>query len=143
MAMGRTPENNSPPSRGLSKEAKNDYVEAVQDRISTLTSVPNSLVIFTDGSRRRVQDHRRTGAGYVAYTLGREVRSGQWGMGRRAEVYDAEMLALAGAAMFAADYVRSHAGISSIIFFSDNQAVSSITNTTNHPAQYMSILFRT
>jgi ribonuclease HI len=73
----------------------------------------------------------------------RETFKARVGMGRRAEVFDAEMLALASAAMFARDFVRSHVNIKSITFFSDNQAaVSTVASTTEHPAQFISTLFR-
>jgi ribonuclease HI len=126
-----------------SSEANDDYTKLIRTRISEMNRDPKVLVIFTDGSRRCIDGHRRTGAGYAAYTAGQEIRAGCWSMGRRAEVFDAEMLALAGAAMFASDYVRSHTDITSVIFFSDNQAaVSTVTKTTEHPAQSLSILFR-
>ena len=43
---------------------------------------------------KEVEQENQTGAGWVIYWKGIERRNGNEGMGRFAEVYDAEMLAL-------------------------------------------------
>jgi ribonuclease HI len=115
----------------------------LKSRLDTLAQDPTALTIFTDGSRRHVNGRRRTGAGFAAFSRGAEVRAGRWGLGRRADNYDAEMYALAGAGKAAADWHRSHPHTQLFVFCVDNQAaIRSITDTTDHPAQLASIVFR-
>jgi ribonuclease HI len=104
---------------------------------------PSALSLYTDGSRHHAHGHRRTGAGFAAYSQGTEVRAGRWGLGRRADNYDAEMIALAGAGAAAADWHRDHPQTKLFVFLTDNQsAIRTIADTTDHPAQLASIIFR-
>jgi len=120
-----------------------EYIRSLKNRINGFHQDSTTLLIFTDGSRRRASGHRRTGAGYTAFLEGHEVRTGSWGLGRHAGIYDAEMFALAGSAGAAARILTQCPHIKHLIFLSDNQAaISSITDTTAHPAQGASILFR-
>ncbi|KAI0308983.1 hypothetical protein OF83DRAFT_1022112, partial [Amylostereum chailletii] len=96
------------PSPKATRRVRAEYVDKLKARLKGFARDPTTLVIFTDGSRRRANGHRRTGAGYVAYIGMDEVRAGRWGLGRRAGTYDAEMLALSGGAAAAVNLLTQH-----------------------------------
>jgi ribonuclease HI len=133
------------PSLSSSRSDRDEHVTNLKIRLQTIQADPTVLTVFTDGSRRRPvgKRHCRTGAGYIAYVKGKEIRSGSWGLGHRAGIYDAEMLALAGSAAAAVE-IQSHCPeLKTILFLSDNRsALNTISDTTEHPAQSASILFR-
>lgn len=82
------------------------------------------------------------GAGYIVDKLGKEVVSGRASLGPRADVFDAETLALALAAQKACNLAISSPH-PTVRFFVDNiAAVDMIHNLKLHPAQASSILFR-
>ena len=131
------------PPNAASDDERKEYITQIQTKIHSISTSFSTLSIFTDGSRKLHRNKTRTGAGYVLLCQGQEVSAGRRGLGKRANVYDAEMLALAGAATAALEYVQQHPQITNIHFFSDNKAaVSSIVDTTDHPAQLSSIVFR-
>ena len=81
----------NPAQRGTTKgEAANAH----RTRLSQISQKNEYIITYTDGSMKEVEQENRTGAGWVIYWKGIERRSGNEGMGRFAEVYDAEMLAL-------------------------------------------------
>jgi ribonuclease HI len=132
----------TPPSQ-ISKADVDKYARDLKSHIAELDRKPNALTIYTDGSKRRSNGRRRTGAGYTAYFQGAEVRSGRWGLGRRADNFDAEMYALAGASAAATDWHRLHPQTKIVTIFADNQAaIRTIVDTDQHPAQLASIIFR-
>ena len=82
---------NKPPRRGTTKgEAADEH----QARIKQLSQDANYIIVYTDGSMKEKDGENRTRAGCVIYWKGMERKSGSEGMGRRAEVYDADMLGL-------------------------------------------------
>jgi ribonuclease HI len=104
---------------------------------------PQSLVIFTDGSRLKDGERSRAGAGAAAYLNGEAIREEKWHLGKKAGIYDAEMAGLAGAARHIGEIIEEHPQIRQIVFACDNQsAVRRISDTTDHPAQFFSIVFR-
>jgi ribonuclease HI len=120
-----------------------EYIRSVKSCIHNKLQDPTTLLVFTDGSRHRASGQCLTGAGYVAYVEGREVQAGCWGLGKRAGVYDTEMFALAGSAGAVTHILAQNLHIKHLLFLSDNQAaLSTITDTSVHPAQGASILFR-
>jgi hypothetical protein len=131
----------TPPSSSKTKLDK--YCRSLKARLSSYSRNPFILSIYTDGSRHHARGHRRTGAGYAAYSQGAEVRAGRRGLGRRADNFDAEMFALAGAAAAAENWHQAHTQTKLIIFLTDNQsAIRSITDTSDHPAQLASVIFQ-
>ena len=78
------------PKRSHKGEAADEH----QTRITQLAYEEDYIITYTDGSMTEKDHERRTGAGWVVYWKGLERRSGREGMGKLAEVYDAEMLAL-------------------------------------------------
>jgi len=131
------------PNPQMTQRERLEYIRSIKTRIDNVLHNPATLLIFTDGSRRRASGRRRTGAGYVIYLEGREIQKGCWGLGKRAGIYDAEMFALAGSAGAVTHILAQNPHIKHLIFLSDNQAaISTITDTTAHPAQGASILFR-
>ena len=83
---------------------------------------PNTLYLYTDGSKINKSGFFRAGAAAVAYYLGNEIEHGQLGLGGYAEVFDAEMAALAIAASKAEDIIRDFPNINHIAIFTDNAA---------------------
>jgi hypothetical protein len=80
------------------KEGKRERVKIVKDMCSRAARDPKRIIVFTDGSRHAPKSHKRTGAAFAIYYGGEVVASGKLGLGRRANVYDGEMAALAAAA---------------------------------------------
>ncbi|CUA75631.1 Muscle M-line assembly protein unc-89 [Rhizoctonia solani] len=134
------------PSATESREQKAESIRFISAHLSSLVS-SDSLVIFSDGSRLSSNGHRRTGAGYVITRHGIEVRSVRMALGRKAEVFDAEMYALAGAASSVRTLIASNPDPNpcppTITFCTDSRAAaSSIVNLNDHAAQLASIIFR-
>jgi hypothetical protein len=101
-----------------------------------------SLVCFTDGSERVLRGVRRVGAGYSIVQHGQEIKSKSLGLGRKSNVYDAEMWALASAAYAASRLASTHAP-PALLFFTDNVAAAQmISDLSRHAAQGASIIFR-
>jgi ribonuclease HI len=147
-----------------SKQEKAQRVSEVKKSVREAACDPSHLVVFTDGSRHAPRRHKRTGAAYAVYHRGREIASGSFGLGRKAGVYDAEMLALAAAAVRLDTLITAslRASINSpitpsntspstlfttpitqVTIFADNtSAISSIYEIRPHPAQRASIIFR-
>ncbi|QRV91224.1 Reverse transcriptase from mobile element jockey protein [Ceratobasidium sp. AG-Ba] len=131
-----------PDPRGGSEE-RDKHVAEAKDRISSAEE-DGSLLCYGDGSKRIINGSRRVGAGFLITRSGREVSRGKLSLGPRADVFDAEMMALAISAKRAAYMVsQSQSPPPFIIFSSDNQAaVRSISSLKPHAAQAASIMFR-
>ncbi|KAF8757129.1 Reverse transcriptase (RNA-dependent DNA polymerase) [Rhizoctonia solani] len=130
-----------PPPKLLSRDSRKEFAEKLRRRISALTT-DESIVCFTNGSKRVVNGFCRVGIGFTIQHHGVEINHNSANLGPRFEVFNAKMLALALALKSAASQARrlnSH----SIILFADNQAaVSLITSLDKHPGQFASIAFR-
>lgn len=110
--------------------------------INTYKSDPNTLYLYSDGSKIQKSGFFRVGAATVAYLLGNEIETGKLGLGGHAEVFDAEMAALALAASKASDLLRDFPTITKIAFFSDNAAaVRAIADPKPSSAQYFTLSF--
>ena len=59
---------------------------------------PDMLCIYTDSSKKNISGFYRVGTTAVAYHRGHKIEKGQLGLGGNAEVFDAEIAALAIAA---------------------------------------------
>lgn len=129
------------PRSNASRDERKFYLEETRARIAALAT-NGSIVCYSDGSKRKINGHNQVGAGFAIEQAGREIDSGRIGLGRKAEVFDTEMLALAmGARKSCAAAVRSQCN--SITFFSDNiAAVQRICDLSSHAGQFASIIFR-
>ena len=125
-----------------SDEAKIALAKTINDRLLASDSDPSILSFFCDGSRMRCGEGKeRSGYGVVCYRAGKIIHRYSIGLGHRATVFDAEMYALAHAAMIARDVVSS-SNISHIYFYSDSSsAVSEIVSPLLHPSQIASLVF--
>ncbi|KAF8638977.1 hypothetical protein AX17_001809, partial [Amanita inopinata Kibby_2008] len=97
------------------------------------------------GSCRRdpFTSHQWSGAGFTTLLHGQNIKQGKWGLGRRAGIYDAELLAMAGGMGTTAELAHSNPQISRILIVADNQStIKSLPDKTDHPGQLFSILFR-
>ncbi|KAL1700028.1 hypothetical protein EV121DRAFT_165562, partial [Schizophyllum commune] len=97
-----------------SNEERSAYLRMARRRIASLEANARAITIYTDGSRKRVHGHKRTGAGLVAFSHGHEIHAAHIPLGRRAGVYDAEMWALAAGAAFANQHLSQHPHITTI-----------------------------
>jgi ribonuclease HI len=103
---------------------------------------PNTLCLYSDGSKINKSGFFRVGAAAVAYYLGNEVETGQLGLGGHAEVFDAEMAALSLAASKAATLLRDFPNITHIAIFSDCAAATlAITDPKPNSAQLFALRF--
>ncbi|KAJ1308145.1 hypothetical protein OPQ81_003863 [Rhizoctonia solani] len=131
------------PSTIMSREQKMEFIHSTSAHVSSLAA-SDSLVIFSDGSRLSSNGHRRTGAGYFITRRGVEVRSVRMALGKKAEVFDAEMYALSRAASSVQTLITSDPNFSplTITFCTDScAAASSIVSLNDHTAQLASIIF--
>lgn len=117
-----------PGIQGTSKrEAAEDHLKLTE----RLAANPGALAVYTDGSQINRNGHRLTGAGWVLYWRGQERDHGSVGLGTSAEVYDAEMTALANGLKGAINFIHQtedhHPKPTTIFIFADNSsAVRSI-----------------
>ena len=111
--------------------------------INNANDDPTTIVIFTDGSRRKSHGKRRAGAGFVMYYMGNPIHRGQLGLGRRSGVFNAEMVALASAIASSRNILPAYPIAKHILLLTDNQAaLRAIDDLSDHPSQCASIIFR-
>ena len=105
---------------------------------------PSVLLVYCDGSRMRCKEgcKKRTGFGPVGYYMGRKVFSLSVGLGPRATVYDAELLALAHASSKAEAFVLGKPHIGEVSFSDSSSALRSVFDPSTHPDQRCSLVFR-
>lgn len=122
---------------------KPDAAEAHTREVQMLGWDPKQLIVYTDGSLLQTPRGRSTGAAFVVYQEEEEIAHGCIPMGARAEVYDAEMCALASAMDHVAHYMDFDLGsISHLHFYADNtSSVSTILDSRPRPSQRFSISF--
>ncbi|KAI0056318.1 hypothetical protein BV25DRAFT_1774172, partial [Artomyces pyxidatus] len=88
------------PTVPSSAEGKRAAVASIKSLEAELADNDNVIAVFTDGSRHAASGGKiKSGASYTIFHKGLEVARGQFGLGRKAGVYDAEMLALAAASV--------------------------------------------
>ena len=110
--------------------------------VNSLKTNPNTLCLYTDGSRLGNPVFPRIGAGVVAYQLGKEIGHTKIGMGSHTEVFDAEMAALSKASTMAAVFIEDFPNTSKLLIFSDNtSAVQAIVNPKPSSAQLFALSF--
>jgi ribonuclease HI len=132
----------SPPAEGADgKKIRKKEIEELMEQSRVDDSV---AVCFTDGSRHsRNARKKRTGAAYSILYGGEEVAKGAYGLGKRSNVYDAELCALAGTAGRLRQVVCAHPDIRRVVIFADSSsAIGGIVDPRPHPGQQFSLLFR-
>jgi ribonuclease HI len=133
----------NPAHRGITKgEAADEH----RTRITQISQENEYIIVYTDGSMKEREQENWTGAGWVVYWKGEERRRGNEGMGRSAEVYDAEILALLrgleAAIAFQQNTPETSRRQPTIILFADNtSAVEAITKGKPGPSQELSQKF--
>ena len=132
----------------ISTPCSPDEVLALKNELNrqlhTSSNRPNTLLIYCDGSRMRVDGgKKRTGYGIAGYYMGRKIFTRSIGLGPRATVYDAELFALAHASSKVSAFVLDKPHIGEVFFYSDSSsALSSTFDPSTHPGQQCSLLFR-
>ena len=127
----------NPARRGTTKgEAADEH----WTRITQLPQDANYTIMYTNGSMKEKDQESRTGAGWVLYWKGTERRNGSEGMGKCAEVYDAEMLARLRGLETATEFQPTMpAEQARIILFADNtSSIASIINEKPGSSQQIS-----
>ncbi|KAH7325518.1 hypothetical protein B0J17DRAFT_581414, partial [Rhizoctonia solani] len=76
------------------RDSRKELPQQIRRQIATL-STNDSIVCFTDGSKRVTNGCRKVGLGYSIQHRGAEIHHSSANLGPRFEVFDAEMLALA------------------------------------------------
>ena len=133
----------NPAQRGLTKgEAADEH----RTRITQLSQEADYIITYTDGSMKEKEREIRTGAGWVLYWKGVEREHGSERMGKHADAYDAEMLALLRGLETAIEFQQAMSEKtrkrSRIILFADNtSSVASITNEKPGSNQRVSLQF--
>ncbi|KAF8630476.1 hypothetical protein AX17_005408 [Amanita inopinata Kibby_2008] len=113
------------PDPFCSKRERDQYIKSLCTRLEAETKKPNTLIVYTDGSHRRdpSSSHHHSGTGYTISLHGQNIKQGKWGLGRRAGIYDAELLAMAGSMGATAELAHSNPQLSLILIVADNQSV--------------------
>jgi len=104
---------------------KDEAAKAHVNRLGSLQH-PHVLIAYADGSSLEVEKKARTGAACVLPHNGTQVKAIKAGLGRHAEVYNAELTALALALRAAMTCADGHPQITNIILFSDNLAATNV-----------------
>ena len=130
----------NPARRGTTK---GEAADAHRTRLSQISQKNEYIITYTDGSMKEVEQENRTGVGWAIYWKGIERRNRNEGMGRFAEVYDAEMLALLRGLEAAVELQRelpeADRRRSTIILFTDNtSSVKVITEEKPGLSQHIS-----
>jgi ribonuclease HI len=100
------------------------------------------LLVYSDGSTQWVGQEEKAGAGWASYHRGREVFWGLEGMGPKAEVYDAEMLALLRAISRAIRFAQD-TQVTRLHFYVDNSSVvQAAYAAAPGPSQYIVLQIR-
>lgn len=122
---------------------KDEAAKSHNTLVTEKKSQGNYILGYTDGSQRPTATGPINGAGWVLYDEANELGSGKEGLGARAEVYDAEMVALLRGLRLAIEYANTEpAKYLNIILFSDNDsAVKNITKEQAGANQSISIDF--
>ena len=107
-------------AQGDKDQARKEHIQLV----NAYKADPNTLYIYTDGSKTQKSGFCRAGAAAVAYCQDTEITRNTLGLGGHAEVYDAEMAALALGATQAAEYINTHPHVTNVAFFTDNSATT-------------------
>ncbi|KAF8749671.1 Reverse transcriptase (RNA-dependent DNA polymerase) [Rhizoctonia solani] len=129
------------PPAGSPKDRRAKIAENANRLIDALAH-EGTLIGFSDGSKEVRSGVRKVGVGYSIVWKKEEVAKFSGGIGPRADIFDAEMLALALIVRRCTRFAKSH-NILRIHIFSDNLAAVRIINKCSpHAAQYASILFR-
>ena len=119
-------------------DARKSHLNLIQE----LKTNPDAIYIYTDGSLIRKAGFSRAGAGVTAYLLGNEIEHARIGLGGHAEVFDAEMAALAKGASIASDLIKDFPNTSQLAFFSDNAAaIRAIADPKPSSAQFFTLSF--
>ncbi|KEP52046.1 putative reverse transcriptase from mobile element jockey protein, partial [Rhizoctonia solani 123E] len=104
-------------------------------------SSPASVLGYSDGHMAVSRGCLKVGVGFYITICGRKVDTLSMGIGPRANIFDAEMLALA-KCLTKAVRIASTNMINHIHLFCDNQAtIRTIHDPSKHPAQYASLIF--
>jgi ribonuclease HI len=145
------------------RDQREQYSTNIVHLLESLPEQTDTLLVATDGSRRRVsrdpttnrrtarsalprrrriKGPRRTGAGIHARHGNVIAFERAYGLGSRQSPYDGESLALAAGMKLAAEYCREHSNITKIIFLSDSSsALTNISSSKPHPSQSLSLFF--
>ena len=133
----------NPAQRGITKgEAADEH----RTRVTQILQEDDYIITYTDGSMKEKGQEHRTGAGWVVYWKGMERRSGCEGMGRLAEIYDAEMLALLRGLETAIEFRQEMPGANRrrtriVLFADDTASVTAIMKETPGSSQQTSQKF--
>jgi len=118
--------------------ARENHLKIIQE----FKTNPDVLYLYTDGSKLNKSGFFRAGAATVAYLLDNKVEHAKIGLGGHAEVFDAEMAALAKAASVSTDLLHDFPNITHIEFFSDcAAAVRAIADPKASAAQFFTLSF--
>ncbi|KAI0916052.1 hypothetical protein AcV5_010469 [Taiwanofungus camphoratus] len=131
----------TPATKGTSKDdASLEHIL----KVGAFTNSPQHLLVYSDGSMLETRGSRRVGAGYVALKQHIPISSRKIGLGKKAEVYDAELAGLSWAARDVATYIReTDPGIKHLHFYADNtSAIKTIFEPKAGPGQGHTRIFR-
>ena len=119
--------------------ARENHLKLIQE----YKADPNVIYIYTDGSKINRGGFTRAGAGAAAFLLGNEIDHAMIGLGGHAEVFDAEMAALAKAASLSTTLLNDFPDTNKIAFFTDNAAsVKAIADPKASSAQWFTLSFQ-
>jgi ribonuclease HI len=132
------------PRANLEETERKAYEKRLLAEVKAAASSKDALAMFSDGSRKTIRHTKRAGCGSILVHQNRSADFRFKHLGRKHTIYDAELMGLAMGMITAARYIRRHPGrVKKLVLTADNQAaVGTITDTSDHPGQRFSQLFR-
>ncbi|QRW26615.1 RNase H domain-containing protein [Rhizoctonia solani] len=122
-------------------QKRDDYRNEVPSKISVLEECHASVHGYSDGHAVVSSGIRKIGVGYVIRAGKRTLSSESFGIGPRANIYNAEMLGIL-LAFLRAKKIAESQGNCNIHIFCDNQsAIKVIADLSRHPCQFASRSF--
>jgi ribonuclease HI len=132
------------PRANLDETERKAYEKSLLAEVKAAANSKDALAMFSDGSRKFIRHTKRAGCGSVLVHQNKSTDFRFKHLGCKHTIYDAELMGLAMGMVTAARYIRHHPGrVKQLVLSADNQAaVGTITDTSDHPGQRFSRLFR-
>ncbi|KAJ7938834.1 hypothetical protein B0H13DRAFT_1851413 [Mycena leptocephala] len=112
---------------GSGGQEKKEAAKAHKTKICMLADSPQHLLLYTNGSLRKLRRLRRVGAGVAVYRGDAEIFASSSGLGGHADVYEGELAAMYFGARKAVALAELDRSIKHLHFFADNtSAISTI-----------------
>jgi ribonuclease HI len=130
------------PLKTKDPDVRKQYITDIKSSLNKQSEDNTTLVVATDGSRRRKRGIKRTGAGVVIRQGHTELASFSIGGGHKSTAYDGESLALLAGMRLAFRHCQEDKNVTMIHLYSDSiSAIQNIHRSHAHSSQTLSLAF--